>query len=393
MLGDGDTVAVQDPPRYFLDSPGTVLLCIAVWWASWIVVANLRSRFIEPRQTSILVVLFVTSLLAAGWALQRRLPATEERVPIVTLEIDYPFLKLQLLAVASFFFLVCVPKIIAHPLGYRLSTYFDHALGIESSIFPSPMWQAAFELLYCYAPLYLLVIGAANGDKKLFRKSATLLFFYALVVLSRGVFLTIAMVFLAMPQRRRRGLAVAVLIAAMVVVVPDYVDYDTLGCSLLERRITEHELFDPTTSRSDRFHSLQAIAGWVLSAIRSVDQEFFTGFEAIGRSSSEMVDIGRDDGAYYNAFYTNLNAPVYDLGWLGPIALGVATAAAFFFVSRARTDFVRRSLTGYGLYMSIFGNQQSLITDRNLVLFVLLVMVIDRMRSGQAPIPGEGMVA
>ena len=380
---------------YFLDRPLLVALVIAIWWTGWVVFALSGDRFIPPTMVSSLVFSFSATLLivTALFTLITNDPAGDKNNYFNPLDgSKYPLFKIQLIFLVYFLAFICIPAILKDPFGYRMNTFFDHSKGIESVIFYSPFWQLIFELIYLYIPMSFCIISAFTGNVKFFKYTAILLIGYAMVTLSRGLYLSILMLYMLMPQRKKKLALFCVLIAALVFLIPDYIKYYTLGFSLLEKFLTDTGFIDPTIQRGGRFFTFGGLIWPVFSLFRSLVPDFFTDYEIASRMLSSMVDIGLYDSVLYNAFYTFLIAPIYDLGFLGPVMLAVMISFLLLYLSRIRSVFISRAGLGYLFSISMSGVQMNSLGDREIIVFIGILLYFHFKYKKQFCAYGENLV-
>jgi hypothetical protein len=262
--------------------------------------------------------------------------------------------------------------------AYRLNIYFDDAKGIKSIIYPNAFSQLLFDIVFYHLSLAFLLIATFIGNKKLFARAAILLFLYSLVTMSRGLYLTMLLFYLMQPHIKHKLLKFMLLVVALLVVIPDYIEYNTIGFSLLEKFVVDNNLFNPLNYRPERFSSLGGFLWPIYSLLRVFIPDFQTGFEAITVTNSNFVDIGRVDEIYYNAFFTHLISPIYDLGFFGPLVLGFLTTGLIIIFSLSNNRFISRIFVGYIFYISMSGNTMNFLTDRMIIPLVIVTLVLSR---------------
>lgn len=365
---------------YFIDRPKLVAFIICTWWTFWATMALYREKFIFPANASHLFIMLSFVFLTVAFVVTRRASHTK-RPSIEDADIRYPFFRVQLVFVTFFIVFICIPEIIKDPFGYRLYTFFDDARGIKSNIFPNAATQFLFTVIFYYIPLSLLTISSFNGMKKTFKYSAILLVAYALVTLSRGIYLTILMAYIFMPGIRHRLVIMLTLLLGCMIFIPDYIEYNTLGFSLLENFIQANNLIE--------FPDLGIIGTFggfiwpLLSGYRLLDPSHKLNFEEAASNNSAFVDIGRYENYNYNAYYTFMQGPVFDFGLMAPFVLGLFLAIIFTAITRLKSKFLYRSFIGFFFVTCLNGNQMNSIGDRIILIYILIVLVIYKIKYAQ----------
>lgn len=365
--------------EFFIDSPIKTVAIIVVWWIFWITVANFRTRYLAPDLVTICTLLYILGLILPLLIIQPLLGKINFSKEFVSIkEIKYPLFYLQLTFIVSFLIFICIPKMIENFFAYRLNIYFDDAKGIKSIIYPNAFSQLLFDIVFYHLSLAFLLIATFIGNKKLFARAAILLFLYSLVTMSRGLYLTMLLFYLMQPHIKHKLLKFMLLVVALLVVIPDYIEYNTIGFSLLEKFVVDNNLFNPLNYRPERFSSLGGFLWPIYSLLRVFIPDFQTGFEAITVTNSNFVDIGRVDEIYYNAFFTHLISPIYDLGFFGPLVLGFLTTGLIIIFSLSNNRFISRIFVGYIFYISMSGNTMNFLTDRMIIPLVIVTLVLSR---------------
>jgi hypothetical protein len=359
---------------YFLDKPYNVAIGIFFWLALWPTLSLVsNSGFIYPLNGALLFIasdlifIFIVSILLK----KSKLNLIAKREVLTN---SYPFFKLQLIIAILFFLFVCVPELLKNPFGYRLSIFFDNDRGIISSIFSSPGEQFLFTVVYYYIPMCLALISAFNGKNNLFIKSAFLLGAYAVVTLSRALWLTILMLYLFLPHIRYRLLKISVIVIGCLVIIPDYFKYQILGFSLIERFIQDYDIM--FVSNLTLSGTLAGLLWPLFSFYRLIDPSFKSDFEIVSSSNSLFVDIGIKEQLNYNAFYTFLQGPLYDFGYLSPFVLGLMLSVIFIAIVKLKDVFLYRSFMGLFLINCINGNQMNSISDRLNLIYIIVALII-----------------
>lgn len=358
---------------YFIDQPKQLALVICVWWSMWAIMALLGEKFIYPGAAATLFLILSFVFYVVVMALTKKTinpyQKIDENIPL-----KYPFFKTQFFFVAVFFLFICLPEILKDPFGYRLNTFFDIERGIESVIYPNPFSQLLFTILYYYLPMTGLIISAFNDKRNVFICSAILLVSYALVTLSRGIYLTIFMLYIFSPGIKYRVIKIFLVLVTLVIFIPDYFDYQTLGFSLLEKFIIEQNLLQDL-----RWNGISTFNGFlwpILSIYRVFDESYKTSFEQLSSNNSMFVDIGRYENFNYNAFYTLMQGPVFDFGVISPVFLGLILGLILVSISRLRSLFLYRSFAGLLFFTCLNGNQMNSISDRIILIFLTVIIFI-----------------
>jgi hypothetical protein len=210
--------------------------------------------------------------------------------------------------------------------------------------------------------------------KKTFKYSAILLIAYALVTLSRGIYLTILTLYILMPDVKHRITKILVIFLGLVYFIPDYIEYNTLGFSLLEYFIGDNKLIE--YPNGGIFGTFGGLIWPLLSGYRLLDPMFKLNFEEAASNNSQFIDIGRYEYINYNAFYTFMQGPVFDFGLLAPFVLGLVLAVIFMVITRIKSKFLYRSFIGLFFITCLNGTQMNSIGDRNIIIFIIIAFVI-----------------
>lgn len=360
---------------YFIDRPRLVGIIISLWWIFWSGISLYQDKFIAPTVASKLFAdLAITFLIITS--LCPKIPIYIRGKVEVDVQITYKYFKLQLLLGLIFLIIVCLPQMLHDPVGYRLNTYFDNARGIKSNIFPNPEAQFLFTLIYYNTSLALLTMAAFNGERKIFAKAAILLILYSIITFSRGLYLTIITLYLFMPGIKYRLFIISALFIGLMIFIPDYFLYNTLGFSLLEKFIENSiEIHSPNLGLNGIFDGLL----WPFySLYRKIDPNYLNKFEIISSNNSAFIDIGLHESMNYNAFYTFMQGPIFEYGYFGPIVLGVLLGVMLILIVKCRSKFLYRSFMGLFFITCLNGNLNNTIADRGLLISVLIIILTYR---------------